>query len=112
MAAISMYNRIGLGGAPLFYDFSVFYQAGSLANAGHASDAYDDGKMIAAERAAFPGSTLRLPWNYPPTFQVMLMPLSALPYTAAWLVWSCALYGFYALLARCLVRDTDKLWFL
>jgi alpha-1,2-mannosyltransferase len=112
IAAISTHNRIGLGGAPLFYDFSVFYQAGSLANAGHASDAYDDGKMIAAERAAFPGSTLRLPWNYPPTFQVMLMPLGALPYTPAWLIWSCGLYGFYALLARSLVRETDKLWFL
>jgi hypothetical protein len=83
-----------------------------MANAGHAADAYDDAKMIAAERTAFPGNTLRLPWNYPPTFQVMLMPLGALPYVAAWLVWSGALYGFYVLLARRLADDPDRLIFL
>jgi hypothetical protein len=112
IAALNTHNRVGLGGAPLFYDFSVFYQAGQLADGGRAADAYDDGKMIAAERAAFPGSTLRLPWNYPPTFQVMLMPFGALPYILAWLIWSCALYGFYALLARRLVQHQDKLWIL
>jgi hypothetical protein len=112
VSAIHTHNRVGLGGAPLFYDFSVFHQAGLLADAGRAADAYDDGKMIAAEHAAFPGSTLRLPWNYPPTFQVMLMPFGALPYIPAWLIWSGALYGFYALLARRLVHDPDKLWIL
>src|SRR5437868_11180206 len=88
VSAMHTHNRIGLGGSPLFYDFSVFHQAGVLANGGHAADAYDDAKMIAAERAAFPGNTPRLPWNYPPTFQMMLMPLGALPYIAAWLIWS------------------------
>ncbi len=68
--------------------------------------------MIAAERAAFPGNTLRLPWNYPPTVQMMLMPLGALPYVAAWLVWSGVLYGFYALLARRLADDPDRFVFL
>ena len=112
VSAVHTHNRVGLGGAPLFYDFSVFYQAGLLADAGRAVDAYDDGKMIAVEHAAFPGSKLRLPWNYPPTFQVMLMPFGALPYIPAWLIWTCALYGFYALLARRLVQDQDKLWIL
>lgn len=112
VAAMHTHNRIGLGGSPLFYDFSVFHQAGILANAGHAADAYDDAKMIAAEKAAFPGNTLRLPWNYPPTFQMMLMPLGALPYVAAWLVWSGVLYGFYALLARRLAGNPDAFLFL
>jgi hypothetical protein len=112
VAAMHTHNRIGLGGSPLFYDFSVFHQAGLLANEGRAADAYDDAKMIAAERAAFPGNTLRLPWNYPPTFQMMLMPLGALPYVAAWLVWSGALYGFYALLARRLTDNADHFLFL
>src|SRR5258707_13958951 len=103
VAVLNTHNRVGLGGAPLFYDFSVFHQAGILAYAGHAADAYDDGRMIAAQHAAFPGSTLRLPWNYPPTFQLMLMPLGALPYVIAWLVWSGVLYGLYALLARGMV---------
>jgi hypothetical protein len=112
VAAMHTHNRIGLGDSPLFYDFSVFHQAGVLANAGRAAEAYDDAQMIAAEKAAFPGNTLRLPWNYPPTFQMMLMPLGALPYVAAWLVWSGVLYGFYALLMRRLADDRDRFVFL
>lgn len=112
VAALNTHGRIGLGGAPLFYDFSVFHQAGILANAGHAADAYDDGKMIATQHAAFPGSTLRLPWNYPPTFQLLLMPFGALPYVAAWLVWSCLLYGCYTLLMAKLVQDARRRAFL
>ncbi len=112
IAGLHTHNRVGLGGAPLFYDFSVFHQAGTLANSGHAGDAYDDDKMIAALRAAFPGSTLRLPWNYPPTFLLMLMPLAALPYVVAWLIWSCALYIIYVLMARRLVRDQYRVWVL
>lgn len=112
VAALNTHNRIGLGGAPLFYDFSVFHQAGILANEGHAAQAYDDGKMIAAQHAAFPGNTLRLPWNYPPTFQLLMMPLGALPYVPAWLVWTCLLYGGYALLTRRLADDPRRRWFL
>jgi hypothetical protein len=112
VAAMHTHNRIGLGGSPLFYDFSVFHQAGVLANAGHPADAYDDARMIAAQRGAFPGNTLRLPWNYPPTFQLMMMPLGALPYVLAWLIWSGLIYGFYVLLARRLAADTDSLLFL
>ena len=97
---MNSHGRLGPNGTPLFYDFSAFYQAAGFADAGHAARAYDDGAMLAAEQAAFPGATLRLPWNYPPTFQLILAPLGALPYVAAWLVWSSALYGFYALLAR------------
>ena len=65
-----------------------------------AATAYDDRAMLAAAQAAFPGVTVRLPWNYPPSFQLLLMPLAALPYAMAWLLWSGALYGLYALLAR------------
>jgi hypothetical protein len=112
VAAVNMHDRVGLGGSPLFYDFSVFHQAGLLAATGHAADAYDDGKMTAIQLTDFPGSRLRLPWNYPPTFQLMLMPFGALPYVPAWLIWSCLLYGCYALLARRLVDDPIQLGFL
>ena len=112
VAATHTHNRVGLGGSPLFYDFSVFHTVGAMANEGHAAESYDDARMIAAERAAFPGNTLRLPWNYPPTFQVMMMPLGAMPYVAAWLVWSGILYGFYVLLSRRLADAPDPLVFL
>lgn len=111
VAAQHTHNRIGLGGTPLFYDFSCFYQAGQFADHGQAANAYDDATMIGAEQAAFPGSTLRLPWNYPPSFQLLFMPLAALPYVPAWLIWSGATYGLYALLARRLVQPR-QLWIL
>jgi hypothetical protein len=97
--AMNSHGRLGPNGAPLFYDFSAFYQAAGFADSGHAARAYDDSAMLASEQALFPGASLRLPWNYPPTFQLLLAPLGALPYVAAWLVWSGALYGLYVLLA-------------
>ncbi len=109
IAAMNTHNRVVRGGAPMFYDFSAFYQAGAFANAGHAASAYDDATMVAAEQAAFPGSTKRLPWNYPPMFQMLFMPLAALPYVAAWLLWSGLTYGLYALLARSFM-SVDRLW--
>lgn len=86
------HHRIAPGGAPLFYDFDAFYEAGRFALRGDAAAAYDDAKMIAAEHRSFPGMTVRLPWNYPPSLQLIVAPLGALPYVAAWLVWSLAGY--------------------
>jgi len=107
--ATHSHGRLGPNGAPLFYDFSAFYEAGQLAGAGHAASAYDDSVMAAMQQKDFPGAVTRLPWNYPPSFQLMLTPLAALPYLAAWLVWSLALYAAYGLLARQLL-PTRHLW--
>jgi len=100
---------VGPGGAPLFYDFAVFYQAGALALKGHAAAAYDDTRFIAAVQAAFPGSSLRLPWSYPPTFQLVLAPLALLPYGVAYLVWNTGLLtAFGAVCAR--LAATSRRW--
>jgi hypothetical protein len=101
--AVNIHHRLDPSGAPLFYDYSAFRQAATFADSGRAALAYDDRAMIAAEQASFPGTTARLPWHYPPTFQLLLMPFGALPYVTAWLLWSGALYGLYALLAWRLV---------
>jgi hypothetical protein len=111
VATSHTHHRVGLGGAPLFYDFSTFYQAAAFADAGHAASAYDDRAMATAQMASFPGSTVRLPWNYPPIFQLMLMPLAALAYVPAWLVWSGVTFGLYARVMQRLV-SADRLWLL
>ncbi|MDB5470816.1 MAG: conserved rane protein of unknown function [Caulobacter sp.] len=105
------HHRLDPSGSPLFYDFSAFYQAGAFADAGHPLAAYDDNAMVAAEHAAFPGMTPRLPWNYPPSFQLALMPLAALPYVTAWLVWTGLICGAYALMTLKLARS-DHRWLL
>ncbi len=93
-------HAIAIGGAPLFYDFEAFYEAGRFVLRGDAAGAYDDARMIAAEHAAFPGMTLKLPWNYPPTLQLLLAPLALLPYIPAWLVWSGGGYAAFVLTLR------------
>ena len=107
--ASNIHHNLDPRGSPLGYDFSAFYEAAQFAKNGHAVDAYDDGAMIAAERSSFPGNTTRLPWNYPPTFQLLLTPLAALPYVAAWVLWSVGLYAAYAVLARAIVPP-QRLW--
>lgn len=109
VTALNTHNRVGPGGAPLFYDFSVFYQAGALADHGQAVAAYDDAHMQALQHGAFPGSVTRLPWSYPPTFQLLLAPLGLLPYSVAWLAWSGCTFGAYLLLARKLA-PRGSLW--
>jgi hypothetical protein len=109
--ALHTHHRLDPSGSPQFYDFSAFYQAGRFADAGQAAAAYDDKAMIAAERAAFPGVTARLPWNYPPSFQLVMAPLAALPYAAAWLVWTIATFGLFAAMARRLLPLRD-VWIL
>lgn len=90
-------NGVTAGGAPLFFDYATFRQAGRFALEGHASRAYDDAAMMAAQLATFPGSTTRLPWNYPPSFQLLLMPLAAVPHAAGFIAFG--LGGVLALLA-------------
>jgi hypothetical protein len=107
--AINPHDRLGPNGASLFYDFGAFYQAATFADSGKAGAAYDDSAMVAAEQAFFGGAAIRLPWNYPPTFQLLLMPLAVLPYLPALILWSGALYGLYALLARKLF-DVGHRW--
>lgn len=110
---VTLHSRgpLGPGGAPRYYDFSAFYEAGRMADAGQAADAYDDRAMVAAEQAAFPGVRTRLPWNYPPSFQLVMAPLAALPYDLAWIVWTVSTVALYALLARRLAPPRD-LWVL
>lgn len=111
VVASHTHHRLDPSGSPLFYDFSAFYQAGAFADAGHPLAAYDDNAMIAAEHAAFPGMTPRLPWNYPPSFQLALMPLAALPYVAAWLIWTGLICGAYAAMTLKVARR-DHRWLL
>lgn len=101
--ASHIHHRLDPSGAPLFYDFSAFYEAGRLALHGHAAQAYDDRTMVAAEQAAFPGVRTRLPWNYPPSFQMLTAALAALPYASAWIVWTVGTTALLALMAGRLV---------
>jgi hypothetical protein len=86
------------GLTPMVTDFNTFY-AVALLEADHAAQAvYDGALMQAAERRAarlaYPGLTERqlspvppFVWLYPPTAILLVMPLAALPYWVAYVVW-------------------------
>jgi len=97
------------GGSPVFYDFAAFRQAARFAVEGRAALAYQDSAMIAAQHAAAPAATARLPWNYPPTFQLLLMPLALVPIAVAFALWNGCLFAAYAFVTRAFWRD-DRRW--
>ncbi|WP_367394908.1 glycosyltransferase family 87 protein [Cupriavidus sp. Agwp_2] len=79
-------------------DFSAFWSASYLAMKGQALRAYDYEVLqpvIAAFGAARGNGSFFLPWVYPPTFLLLVMPLSVLPFAVSYLIFiggTAALY--------------------
>jgi len=71
---------IDVFGKPLGYDFITFWAASKLTLAGDALAAFDPQRILAAEQMAVPANALTFLWNYPPTYQLIISPLSLLPY--------------------------------
>jgi hypothetical protein len=82
-------------GRPLFNDFLTFWTASWLALAGDPLAVFDPMRMLAAERIVIPGSDAKLYWHYPPSFLLIVLPLSLLPYPVAWFAWMMPMLGAY-----------------
>ena len=82
-------------GRPLFNDFLAFWTASWLALAGDPLAVFDPIRMVAAERIVLPGSDAKLYWHYPPSFLLIVLPLSLLPYPVAWCAWMMPALGAY-----------------
>lgn len=91
-------------------DFLSFWTASWLGLHGNAVGAYDLSTLQAAQQIAV-HSDAKLPWLYPPTFFLLILPLATLPYTAAWFGFmSLTLLPFFLLLRRLLVAQPLGLW--
>ena len=100
-------------GRPLGSDFSDVYAAGSLANDGHAAQAFDPAHHFAREREIFGKDTQFYGWHYPPFFLLIAAPLARLPYLPALLIWQIATLALYLAALRPLLRDVkDGTWIL
>jgi alpha-1,2-mannosyltransferase len=90
-------------GAPIGGDFVNPY-AGSLAGlAGDPASAYDLHQQHMRERALLNDNSFGVlgSFTYPPIYLLMVLPLSLLPYVAAWLVFEgITLAGYLAVLRR------------
>lgn len=81
------------------FDFVAFWAAARLALAGEALAAFDPAALLAASNLAGGGPT-NLRWLYPPGFLALVMPFGALPFWAAWCVFSLLSALALALAAR------------
>jgi hypothetical protein len=99
-------DGIDPAGKPLGADFINFYAASDLALHGRLVEAYDIGRMDAAEQAIVPAAQGQVvPWQYPPTFALMILPLALLPYGVALALFMIATGVLYLWLVHAILPD-------
>lgn len=94
------FSRRDRPGEPVGADFSYLYAASALALAGQGVDVYDLARLQAAERTIF-HTHMNLPWHYPPSFLLIILPLALAPYLQALAGWLfITLFFFVVTLCR------------
>jgi arabinofuranan 3-O-arabinosyltransferase len=78
---------VDLGGNPSGHDFIVFWSASKIAKSGNPSSIYSLPEFNATLQSVAGTHIGRWAWNYPPTFLLIIFPLSFLPYLLALIVW-------------------------
>lgn len=81
-------------------DFIAFWASSYLALAGDAAAAFDVARTEQVHLVAL-GQSFYVPrWHYPPTYQLLIMPIALLPYIAAWFVWIGTTLAAYLIVLR------------
>jgi hypothetical protein len=73
-----------------YQDFTTYYAAGKIVRAGMAGSLYDQSLQFRVQREFAPDVIIRhgpLPYIHPPFEALLFVPLTFLPYFAAYLVW-------------------------
>ncbi len=96
-------------GNPIGGDYSYYWVASSLALQGEAAAVYDFARLRAVELAVF-GQEASVPFPYPPTFLLLLLPLGLLPYLPSLAVWLTATGGGYLWLIRRIAPHPQIIW--
>src|SRR5262245_40813835 len=86
--AVMSPDLVTMSGIPFGSDFITSWAASYLALLGEAHAAFDMARIVAAEKAAVPANDGIFLWHYPPSFQLFILPLSLLPYLAAYFLWA------------------------
>jgi hypothetical protein len=84
-----------------FIDFDAFHLAGRMGLQGNMGVAYDPVRMFAAEEAAG-AAGLRMPWAYPPQFDLIVAALALLPVGLAYALFTAAGLAAYLAVLRAL----------
>ena len=97
-------------GRPLGADFSHYWLASSLSLAGNPVTVYNTDDFIKAQEVAFAPAKYPVPWFYPPTFLVLLLPLATMPYLAALFAWLAVTLSGYLLVLRRIAPHPLTIW--
>lgn len=93
-------DLVTMAGIPFGSDFITFWAASHLALAGEPAAAFDMARIVAAEKTAVPANDGIFLWHYPPSFQLFILPLSLLPYLAAYFLWALSTLAVLAVVVR------------
>ena len=108
-AAFSRNGMTDFLGRPLGADFSHYWVASSLAAAGDPAAVYNPQEFLAAQEAFFKVK-FPLPWLYPPSYLLLVLPLALLPYLPALAVWLVVTLGAYLAVVRRIAPHPLTLW--
>lgn len=87
-------------GANIGRDFVAPFSAASLALGGDPAAAYDSETIHVTERQVIGAPVVLIPWLYPPTALLLMLPLALLPYLVALALWICGQLGALIVLLR------------
>ena len=96
-------------GKPIGTDFAVFWTASKVALAGGPAAIYDLPKLQAIQQS-LTGADFPLVWFYPPTFLLIVLPLSLMPYLASLLIWITITLSAYLLVIRRIAPHPYTIW--
>lgn len=82
--------------APRRTDFAQFWAAAVVAREEGAGAVYDLDRLGAAERRLMGPDFPTLPFNYPPPYLLLVLPLGLLPLLAGWCLWTAAGVALFA----------------
>lgn len=86
-------------GNPKGADFITFYAASAVALSDGPAYCYTN-RVIRTETKIQGGNSFHTTWDYPPTYLLLMLPLSRLPYLLALLLWVAVTFVAFALVVR------------
>lgn len=91
-------------------DFVTFWSASHLALRGDATKPYDNAEIFRAEQSVVPELETPISWFYPPTFLLLAMPLSLLPYLPSYLTFLVTAAASFVAVFRRILGDIDAMF--
>jgi len=106
-------NLLDRYGTPVGADFSGFYSGAVLARSQGPAAVYDLAKMRAAHEQTIGAKTENISgwwWLYPPTWLLLVLPFSFLPYFVALAIWLISTFSIYLGTIRRIAPAPQTIW--